>query len=112
MIVCEGDSDCRFYQAILDVLLTSSPKGTRNPDVLFTHCGGKDRIHVAASALRAVGVSVRVIVDFDILSAKEPLQKLVSSCSGEWANMKHNWSIMNDAIQSKRIKIDSKILQE
>ena len=38
------------------------------PDILFTHCGGKNRMNDVVSALKAVDVPVIAICDFDILN--------------------------------------------
>ena len=41
VIVCESDSDCRFYAAILDSIFESSASHDRKPDIMFTHCGAR-----------------------------------------------------------------------
>ena len=38
VVICESDTDCRFYQAIMNSLYEAENK--TSPDVLFTHCGG------------------------------------------------------------------------
>ena len=51
-IICEGESDARFFQALMD----ATEKSKRDPDFRFYHCGGKDRVAGIAQSLRAVKV--------------------------------------------------------
>jgi energy-coupling factor transporter ATP-binding protein EcfA2 len=50
-VVCESDADCRFYSAVIDAMSDKGGEDARQPDILFTHVGGKDRIPVAVRAL-------------------------------------------------------------
>jgi len=104
VVVCESDGDCRFYSAILDALYDGTQK---RPDILFTHCGGKHRISVVAQALRAVGVSVKVVADFDILSAEQPLRALYESMDGTWSNIQKIWNTVNKAVADKRPQLET-----
>jgi len=45
---------------------TSGMKAGRQPDVLFTHCNGKHRLHVVVKAMRAASVPVYALTDLDI----------------------------------------------
>lgn len=65
VILCEGDADCRFYASVLDVVLSETGE-ERQPELLFTHCGGHHRMPTIIKALGAVGVPVKVVVDLDI----------------------------------------------
>ena len=49
VVICESDTDCRFYQAVLYAMQNED---SINPDILFTHCGGKQRLKVVIKALR------------------------------------------------------------
>lgn len=73
VVVCEADADCRFFAAVRDGL-SLDPAATRRSDLMFTHCGGKARLAVVIRALREVGVPVKAIADFDILSDEQPLR--------------------------------------
>jgi len=64
VILCESDSDCRLFSAILSSIYEDS--GNIVPDILFTHCGGKHRMPVVVKALRKLNVPVTVVADFDI----------------------------------------------
>lgn len=77
-ILCEGDSDARFYGALLDATRGKD----RDPDVRFFHFGGKDRIASIVRALRAVQIPVVAIVDIDILSDPNKFFDLFKSLGG------------------------------
>jgi ABC-type uncharacterized transport system ATPase subunit len=78
-VLCEGDSDARFYTAVMEATRSES----RDPDVRLYHFGGKDRLGSMARALRAVQIPVVVIVDIDILSDKEKFFALFDSLGGK-----------------------------
>ncbi|MCR6639720.1 MAG: ATP-binding protein [Sporocytophaga sp.] len=50
VVICESDSDCRFFSALLSTQYDNS--GSIAPDILFIHCGGKHRIPTAIKALK------------------------------------------------------------
>ena len=52
VIICEADADCMFYSSILDL---SEVHGERQPDVLFIHASGKDRIAALAEDIGSPG---------------------------------------------------------
>jgi AAA domain, putative AbiEii toxin, Type IV TA system len=81
VVVCEADTDCRFYSAILRSIHEHHPQ-TKLVDLLFLHCGGKDRIPTVNCALSKVGVPVTVVVDFDILNDGAKLKELVEFWRG------------------------------
>jgi ABC-type transporter Mla maintaining outer membrane lipid asymmetry ATPase subunit MlaF len=78
-ILCEGDSDARFFGSLLDATRTE----IRDPDVRFYHFGGKDRLANIAGALRLIHIPVVVIVDIDILSDREKLLRLYEAMGGQ-----------------------------
>lgn len=107
VVVCESDSDCRFYAAIADVLRQASESDTKWPDLLFVHCGGKARLSTVVRALREVAVPVQAIADFDILSEEEPLKGLVEALGMNWKSVKRNWGIVKSGVDSKKPELDS-----
>ncbi|MFE9969635.1 ATP-dependent endonuclease [Streptomyces hirsutus] len=63
VVICEGDSDCTYYQAYID-------KHLRNDsvrDLLFMHVNGKARMDRALTEARRFGVPSAAIVDIDFL---------------------------------------------
>jgi putative AbiEii toxin of type IV toxin-antitoxin system/OLD-like protein len=99
VIICESDADCMFYSAILDL---PSVRGTRYPDVLFVHAGGKHRMAVLAEALRALDVHVDVIADFDILNDEGNLERLVKALGGQWDSIRPDASALKAAVEQRK----------
>jgi ABC-type Mn2+/Zn2+ transport system ATPase subunit len=97
-ILCEGDSDARFYSALLD-----ATKGERrDADVSFYHFGGKDRIASVARALRAVQIPVVVIVDIDILSDQEKFLQLFETLGGRRDLVEHDVTNLNRSVGTRK----------
>lgn len=80
VIICEADADCMFYSSILDL---SEVHGERQPDVLFVHASGKDRMAALAKALTALDVPVDVVADIDILNDTAAFRRVVESIDGD-----------------------------
>ena len=53
VIVCESDADCMFYSSLLDIPEVHA--AGQQPDVLFVHPNGKDRMANQARALMELG---------------------------------------------------------
>ena len=81
VIICESDADCMFYGSILDL---KEVHGETQPDVLFVHGNGKDRMVKLAGALVPLGVEVDFVVDLDVLNDLRLLRKMVETLGGEW----------------------------
>jgi hypothetical protein len=101
VVLCESDADCRFYHSILD-LLVDDKEILRRPEVLFTHCGGKQRMERVVRALRAVDVPVLVIGDFDILREESTISELAVTQGADWDQLKRDWSILDSAMRTSR----------
>ena len=104
-MICEGDSDCRFYASVMSAIVDATPDA-RVPDVMFVHCGGKQRIPSVARALRQLDVPVSVVVDFDILREEEPLRSIFTELGGDWSKLNPLWHRVSAAITSKRGALD------
>lgn len=85
VIVCEADSDCTFYRAVLD---DAGPEAVNSLDLHFTHCGGKGRLSKALRMFRAVKVPVACVVDIDILDKPGEFDALVNSSGGDIQRLK------------------------
>ena len=105
VVICESDSDCRFYSA----MLTSITDGQSSvaPDILFVHCGGKHRINLAVKALRCLDVPVSVVADFDVLNASEPLKTIFEELGGIWEEIRADWELVKNAIDQKRPELEA-----
>lgn len=95
-IICEDDSDCRFYNALADHLSANNNK--RWPDAIYVPCGGKHGIPKLASALFALGVPVRIAVDLDALSSEDLMKRLVHALGSDWKLFQKDWNILNAAV--------------
>jgi ABC-type ATPase involved in cell division len=102
VVVCEADSDCRFYSAMLEAAHTSAYPDAKRPDLMFTHCGGKARLPLVIRSLREVDVPVRAVADFDVLSAEQPLKAIVEALGETWAHFEQDWRIVKSAVDAKR----------
>ena len=69
VVICESDTDCRFY-SMIDAHLKKEAK--RYPEALFVHCGGKQRLKVAVRALQSLKVPVKIVADIDLINDTQP----------------------------------------
>lgn len=109
VVICESDSDCRFFSAVLSAQYEES--NNLMPDILFIHCGGKHRIPTAIKALKKLDVPIKVISDFDVLNAKNPLKDIYENLGGNWEDIKRDWDKVKTEIEQKRpefLTIDAK----
>ncbi len=100
-IVCEGDADCRFYGAMLDAVFGNESR----PDLALVHGAGKSQIATIVKALRAMGVPVRVVTDFDTLSDLTTLKSIVEALGGDWVAYKAGCNIIKSAIDQRRAEV-------
>ncbi|VTS01699.1 atpase aaa : ATP-dependent endonuclease of the OLD family OS=Gloeobacter kilaueensis JS1 GN=GKIL_2201 PE=4 SV=1: AAA_21 [Gemmata massiliana] len=112
VVLCEGDSDNRFYAAILDTIWSMKGKDLRRPDVMFAHCGGKSRLPMVVEALRQLGVPVAVIADFDILNNEYPLRDIAQHLGVAWADIEKHWRIIKDEIEKNKPPLDKNGLRD
>lgn len=101
VIVCEGDADCRFYGAMMDAVSKDAP----TPDLLLVYGAGKSRIATIVGALRAIGVPVRVVTDFDVLADEHDLATIFSALGGKWAEIEADWRAVRAAIDQRRAEV-------
>ena len=100
VIICESDSDCRFYSAILSA--THEDTGSISPDILFIHCGGKHRIPIVVKSLAKLNVIIRVISDFDVFNDINPLKGIYEELGGTWADIESDWKNVKSSVDQKR----------
>jgi len=100
VVLCEGDADCRFYSCVLDALINSNVPAKR-PDVMFTSCGGKQKMPTVIRALRALNVPIRTIVDFDVLQNGQELMKIIEAYDLNWEIFKPLWNNIYNGLLSK-----------
>lgn len=106
VIICESDSDCRFYSAMLNAICENEDKFP--PDYLFVHCGGKHRIPQVIGSLFKLGVPVTAIVDFDILNDENPLKQIINNLGGDFEIIKDKWKTVKDSIDKRKPELERK----
>ncbi|MEG9327026.1 AAA family ATPase [Salinimicrobium catena] len=100
VVICESDSDSRFFSAILSSLYDDI--GTIAPDVLFIHCGGKHRVPTVIKALKKLNVQMSIVTDFDVLNNINPIRPIYENLGGIWADVEKDWSLVKTEIERKR----------
>jgi len=106
VVVCESDSDCRFYAAIRDAI-TEGGGGTPGDDSMFVHAGGKDRMAVVIRSLRNLKVPVSAVADFDVLNTRTTVQRLWEGLGGQWDRVQGDWELVRDSIESKKPELET-----
>ncbi|MEV4717471.1 AAA family ATPase [Micromonospora noduli] len=111
VVLCESDSDCTYYRAVLestvDVLDGGHPATALS--LHFAHCGGKSRMPDAVRALRASRVPVACAVDIDFLQMDHDFNGLVSACGGDPAALERDRKVVISAIQARSEKVDKAV---
>jgi predicted ATPase len=102
VILCEGDSDCRFYSAIADTLYGLKSQSDKKPDVMFASCGGKTRLPLVMIALRNLGVPISIVADFDVLRDENNLREICEASGGQWSNIKSDWKEVKRSIEDMK----------
>jgi len=100
VVICESDSDCRFFSAVLSAQFDNT--GSIAPDILFIHCGGKHRIPTAIKALKKLNVPLKVVSDFDVFNDTNPLKEIFEDLGGIWSDIENDWKIVKNEIEQKR----------
>jgi AAA15 family ATPase/GTPase len=105
VVLCESDTDCRFYQAMMNSL--HEGENDISPDILFTHCGGKQRLKVIISALKSLNVKLVIVADIDVLDNKTTFKDIVDSLSINWTDLESKWKVIDEYVKSQRPQLDT-----
>lgn len=105
VIICEADTDCRFYQAIMNVIVDD--QGAVLPDVLFTYSGGKERLKVMAAALVPLKVPISIVADIDILDDMDKFKALTDSINIPWCDIEKDWRVVFEYVRSQRPQLET-----
>ncbi|WP_435055580.1 ATP-dependent nuclease [Micromonospora aurantiaca (nom. illeg.)] len=97
VVLCEGDSDCRFYQAVMDEHASNLPEAR---DLLFTHVNGKARLGKGIRQLREFHVECAAIIDIDILNNQWLLRSTIEDAGGNWADFEGDFRAVKLAVES------------
>lgn len=74
LVLCENESDCKFYSAILENLNLALYQNT-----LFCAVGGKDQFKKVVPLLKKLNIQYFIIADIDLINNKDNLKQLVNS---------------------------------
>lgn len=74
LVLCENESDCKFYSALLENIDFSVYQGT-----LFCAVGGKDQFKKVVPLLRALNIQYSIIADIDLIDNRDTLKQLLDS---------------------------------
>lgn len=96
-VLCESDSDCKFYEAMLD--RASGRHGT-TASTLLLPVGGKSRFKDYLKLLRRLSIEPTIIPDADILNDPSLLKTLLPECGGAWDDIKNEWSELDETLKA------------
>lgn len=102
VVLCESDSDCKFYSVIENHLKQAEDKYS---ETLFIHSGGKQRMAKIASALRALNIDVRLIPDIDVLNDENIIKGIAEVFGIIWDNIKTDYNTFVSNLHSHKEKI-------
>jgi hypothetical protein len=97
VVVCEADSDCTVYRAVLD----ATRGGQFEHDLIFTHVGGKGRLDSAVSHLRNLSLRVAVIADLDVLREPTKLDSLIVAAGGDPLRVRDDLKVIRGQIDGR-----------
>jgi len=99
VVVCEADSDCRFYSALMDAVRADGDAQA----CLFLPTFTKDRLAVPVEALQPVGVHTVVVADIDILKPDciKTLTRIVSALGGNIHDFEADLNIIAHNVDPK-----------
>lgn len=81
LVLCENESDCKFYSAILENLDLVKYQNT-----LFCAVGGKHQFKKVVPLLKKLNIQYAIIADIDLINSKDNLKQLVNSIEDDCYN--------------------------
>jgi predicted ATPase len=101
-VVCESDSDCKFYSAV--DACNKSKEGTFST-ALFTCGGGKHRLPVIAKALKALNIDFRLVPDIDVLDNERIFKDICEAVGLAWNDIEVDYRRIAMNLQVPRDKV-------
>lgn len=97
VVLCENESDCKFYSAVLESLDSNLYQNT-----LFCAVGGKDQFKIVIPLLKKADIDYLIIADLDLINDKQKLKALLNAIdSGVYDNIKDSHNVFLDLFQAK-----------
>lgn len=94
-ILCESDSDCQLYAAMLSHI--KEAQGTYS-DTLFTLCNGKGRMKPLSKIFKSLGIDYRIIPDIDFFNDEVLVRTIYENCGGNWAAIEGDYRTLYNAM--------------
>jgi hypothetical protein len=94
-VICESDSDCQLYAAML-----SHIKEEQNTysDTLFALCNGKGRMKPLSKLIDSLGIDYRIVPDIDFFNDETLVKAVYENCGGAWKDIEEDYRILFDAM--------------
>lgn len=108
VVLCESDSDCRFYAFIENKI---KQKNNMYSETLYIHCGGKHRIGLIAKTLISLGIEVKLILDLDFLDDIHIVKDVTAICGIDWNCIENDFNIIDKQVKSNSNNISRDALQ-
>lgn len=105
VVICESDTDCRFFQAIMDALYEG--EDLVSPDILFTHCGGKERFKNVIPALKALNVKTIVVPDLDVFDNETTFKDICDVMEIQWTDVSAKWKSVFEYVKLQRAQLNT-----
>jgi energy-coupling factor transporter ATP-binding protein EcfA2 len=97
VVICEGDADARFYEAISRRI---DEQGSRRADLYFLHGGGKGQLATLARAYRSLATRTAVIADLDLLREREVFRNLYRTLGGDFEQIEGLYNTVSSSLGS------------
>jgi len=97
VIICEAESDCRFYESILRNIELN-----KSMDLHFVQGGGKGEISTLAKSYKALNIKCVAIADFDILRNRAEFKKLYEILGGDFSDIEKEYKSCSAALKDQQ----------
>lgn len=94
-VLCESDSDCQLYAAMLSRI--KEAQGTHS-DTLFALCNGKGRMKPLSKTLKSLGIDYRIIPDIDFFNDKGIVKAVYENSGGNWGTIEEDYRMLYNAM--------------
>lgn len=78
VVLCENESDCKFYSAILEYEDLTTYQNT-----LFCAVGGKEQFKKIVPLLKRLNINYKIIADIDLINNIDSLKQLLNSIESQ-----------------------------
>lgn len=105
VVLCENESDCKFYSALLEKLDSDIYQ-----DTLFCAVGGKDQFKIIIPLLNKLKIDFLVIADLDLINNRDKLRDLINAIESNKYNLLA--SIHNDFLNLFEEGVDNQVKKQ